>query len=104
MRDFAQFSCKNCGNSMSLRDSDIFRVSGATATLYSLFLEGKYWICEATVGGVECAMLNDDILKQCTYCSNPRSYQMIETVGVDVESETTEFDGEKMETKKRKCD
>lgn len=88
---------------MSLHDSNICRISKATENLYSSFLEGKCWICEATVGGMECAVLNDKILLQCSMCSSPRPYNLATSpVAVDFKYETIEFDEKPMEPKRQK--
>ena len=103
MRDFAQFTCRNCGESMSLHDSNIFRISKATENLYSSFLEGKYWICEANVGEGECGVFNDNKLLQCSLCFSQRPYYLTQKVAADFESdETNELKNDQMGSKRQK--
>ena len=64
--------CTGCGAPMSLCDSNIHKVSLATEKLYSDFLEGKYWTCEALAGRVECGVLNSMSSESCSHCSHPR--------------------------------
>jgi hypothetical protein len=76
---------------MSLAESNIYRISELTESLYRNYESGASWVCEArtTVDGSVCGVLND--LDVCTLCSSKRDRadDVTSLLNSSVDDETT---------------